>query len=186
MRTKQLLGHALIELIEENGFEGITVRDLTEKAGLNRGTFYLHYRDMDHLLEESKEEMMQGLLNLSAELSMEDSLLKDGEPHPVLIGVFEYLVQHRRFFSMLLGPKGDPAYLYKLKHYLQSTFYNKTSVQEQHPESPISRDYLIAYMFSANLGMIQHWFETGMTKTPHEMAKMITSLTSRLDEWMEA
>ncbi|MED3564371.1 TetR/AcrR family transcriptional regulator, partial [Bacillus xiapuensis] len=49
-KTKELLRNTLIDLIEEKGFDAISVRDITLKAGLNRGTFYLHYRDKYDLL----------------------------------------------------------------------------------------------------------------------------------------
>ena len=39
-RTKMLLRNALIELIEERGLEGLTVTDITNRAVVNRGTFY--------------------------------------------------------------------------------------------------------------------------------------------------
>ena len=45
-RTKKLLKQALAQLMDEKEFKDITVRDITERADLNRGTFYLHYRDV--------------------------------------------------------------------------------------------------------------------------------------------
>ena len=45
-RTKQLIKQSLIELMHEKPFKDITVKDITERADLNRGTFYLHYVDI--------------------------------------------------------------------------------------------------------------------------------------------
>ena len=44
-RTREALRGALMALIEEKGFDAISVQDITERARLNRATFYLHYRD---------------------------------------------------------------------------------------------------------------------------------------------
>lgn len=44
-RTKKLLKQALAQLMDEKDFKDITVKDITERADLNRGTFYLHYTD---------------------------------------------------------------------------------------------------------------------------------------------
>ena len=51
IRTKKLIKDAFFSLIEEQGFEGVTVKQLTERAGINRGTFYElaeNTRDFSH------------------------------------------------------------------------------------------------------------------------------------------
>ncbi|MGO4273296.1 TetR/AcrR family transcriptional regulator, partial [Paenibacillus sp. TAF58] len=60
-RTKQLLRQALMALIEEKGTDGLTVTDITTRAGVNRGTFYLHYRDAQDMLEQIKTEILNTL-----------------------------------------------------------------------------------------------------------------------------
>ena len=51
-RTRHLLQDALRRLLEQKGFDDITVQDITEAATLNRATFYAHYPDKFALLEE--------------------------------------------------------------------------------------------------------------------------------------
>jgi AcrR family transcriptional regulator len=51
-RTRQLLQDALRRLLEQKGFDDITVQDITEAGTLNRATFYAHYADKFALLEE--------------------------------------------------------------------------------------------------------------------------------------
>ncbi|WP_374963170.1 TetR/AcrR family transcriptional regulator [Lysinibacillus sp. RS5] len=43
--TKSAIKNALIIQIEEVGFERVTVKNLASTANINRGTFYLHYKD---------------------------------------------------------------------------------------------------------------------------------------------
>ena len=50
-RTLQLIKDTFIQLLNEKSFEKITVRDLTSKAQLSRGTFYLHYLDKYDLMD---------------------------------------------------------------------------------------------------------------------------------------
>lgn len=50
VRTKKDIKETFISLLEEKGFEKISVSDLTEHANINRGTFYLHYQDKYDLL----------------------------------------------------------------------------------------------------------------------------------------
>ena len=51
-RTRKMLEEALIELTVEKGFAAVTVRDITERAMVNRSTFYRHYLDKFDLLEQ--------------------------------------------------------------------------------------------------------------------------------------
>jgi AcrR family transcriptional regulator len=67
-RTRQLLIQALIDLIKEKGFQAISVQDLSERAGLNRATFYAHFPDKFALLEYFirdgfRQEIDQRMLN---------------------------------------------------------------------------------------------------------------------------
>ena len=42
-----------MELLEKKDFTYITVKEICEKAGVNRSTFYLHYETVSDLLAES-------------------------------------------------------------------------------------------------------------------------------------
>lgn len=52
-RTRLLLEQAFIGLIEEKGFQAVTVQDIAERAGVNRATFYAHFTDKYDLLDKS-------------------------------------------------------------------------------------------------------------------------------------
>jgi AcrR family transcriptional regulator len=52
-RTRQQLGQAFLEVVREKGFQALAVQDVTERAGVNRTTFYLHFPDKYALAEFS-------------------------------------------------------------------------------------------------------------------------------------
>ncbi len=52
VRSRQSIDQAFGELLREKGFQAITVQDITERAGLNRGTFYAHFPDKYALLDD--------------------------------------------------------------------------------------------------------------------------------------
>lgn len=58
-RTRLLLEQAFMEVLREKGFQTITVQDITERAGVNRATFYAHFADKFALLDHS---IRQGFL----------------------------------------------------------------------------------------------------------------------------
>jgi AcrR family transcriptional regulator len=61
-RTRQLLQQAFVALASEKAFAAITVGDITERANVNRGTFYAHFPDKYALLETIMREQFQALL----------------------------------------------------------------------------------------------------------------------------
>ena len=56
-KTKSQLRLALMELLVEKSAKNISVRELAERADINRGTFYIHYRDVGDLLQRLEDEM---------------------------------------------------------------------------------------------------------------------------------
>lgn len=60
--TAILMDEALIRLLDKKDFEYITIKEICDKAGVNRSTFYLHYETMNDLLEESAEYVNRGFL----------------------------------------------------------------------------------------------------------------------------
>jgi AcrR family transcriptional regulator len=76
-RTRNLIQQAFSELLAEKGFANITVQDITERAEINRATFYAHYPDKFALLEESIRQAFRAELEkrtLSACHYSEDNL----------------------------------------------------------------------------------------------------------------
>lgn len=53
--TAHLMDEALMNLLERKSYDYITVKEICEKAGVNRSTFYLHYETMEDLLCETIE-----------------------------------------------------------------------------------------------------------------------------------
>ena len=60
-RTKKLLTQALTQLLQEKQINEITVKELTDLADMNRGTFYLYYKDMFDMLEKIEDGMFEAL-----------------------------------------------------------------------------------------------------------------------------
>ena len=66
-RTRELLVRAFNELLEERGHSGLTVREITDRAAINRATFYAHFRDQhelfDYVISEAfRDELQRRLL----------------------------------------------------------------------------------------------------------------------------
>ncbi|QFF97791.1 TetR/AcrR family transcriptional regulator [Psychrobacillus glaciei] len=181
-RTRQMIRDAFTQLIEEKGFEAITISDLTEKADINRGTFYLHYKDKYDLFEQSKEVFFSELerivgdawdiVNEEYQKNMQVEL-----PFSFIIKLFEFLKENFVFMSVILGSNGDPSIQSGLKEIIEKKMYQNFFQYVIEENRMVPLDYLFAYVSSAHLGVIQYWLKSGMEKTPQEMAQILSQIT---------
>jgi len=82
-RTTTALAHALIQLIQESGrFEDITVRQILQRAGVGRTTFYSHFRSKEDVLHSTYEGIFGG---------HKEQLQQDTSAKPRLFPVSEFL-----------------------------------------------------------------------------------------------
>src|SRR5215210_1010591 len=107
-RMQKLLREALIELIEEHGFDALTIGELTERAMMSRAAFYRNYQDKYDLVDQIFEEAMRSLLAAVGDL---------GRDHPAEIWVtfFEHIAEYERLYRALLGKKGSPWFVWKMR-----------------------------------------------------------------------
>ncbi len=61
-RTRRRIRQAFEQLLAEKGFNALTVQDITERAEINRATFYAHYPDKYALLKETMREAFRAEL----------------------------------------------------------------------------------------------------------------------------
>ncbi|NMO97954.1 TetR/AcrR family transcriptional regulator [Paenibacillus lemnae] len=184
VKTKKALRDALTSLMKEKTFDEITVSDLTVRADINRGTFYLHYRDKYDLLQQSEEEILAGVQKIRSKkkkmLKKEDLPVFDfmNKPLPLVAELFEYLQEHAEFMTVILGPRGNPAFHVKLKEVMSSTMAQSILARlgEDQEELIVPIDYLSSYAISAQLGVIQHWLNTGMKESPMEVSLILSRL----------
>ncbi|WP_186673255.1 TetR/AcrR family transcriptional regulator [Sporosarcina sp. BP05] len=182
VRTRRLIRDAFTGLMEEKGFEAITVSDLTEKADINRGTFYLHYKDKYDLLEQSEGEIFEELDRIGEEAwkAVNQNYTNDlqvEQPLPFVIKLFEFLEENFEFMKVILGPNGNPSFQVRLKEFIKKKMLYKFSNFMNEENMVIPLDYLVAYVSSAHLGVIQCWLESGMDRSPQEMAHMLSQTT---------
>jgi AcrR family transcriptional regulator len=177
-RTQKLLREALIELIEERGFEALTVGDLTERAMVSRAAFYRNFQDKYALVEQIFEEAMSALFSAVGELGTE-------HPAEVWVTFFEHIAQYERLYRALLGSKGSPWFVRKMRAALSDLIKERG----RFPHGPNLPDHLVhafADEFVPDLlstlfvEAITWWLEQGRPYTPREIAKRSALLAAAL------
>ena len=97
--SKILLKNALMDALKEKGsVNKISVRDLCERAELNRSTFYAHYSEPKDLLEELEEEILQSTKEHLEKIGAENDL----GAHKYISSFLKYIKDNDKQFRTLL------------------------------------------------------------------------------------
>src|SRR6266550_1362766 len=177
-RTQKLLREALIALIEERGFEALTIGELTERAMVSRAAFYRNYQDKYDLVEQIFEEAMSALLGAVGDLGRE-------HPAEVWVKFFEHIAEYERLYRALLGRKGSPWFVRKMRAALSGLVNERgrlphgpdASSRAVHTFSDEFVPDLVSTMF---VEAITWWLEQGKPYTPREIATRSALLASAL------
>ena len=168
-RTKHLIKQSLIELMYEKPFKDITVTDITKRADLNRGTFYLHYIDIYDLLSKIEDETLQAieemLLDYRCKINMPSC-------YELLNEFFSYIEDNRDLFQILLNSESEGIFLNKLQHLIKTMGLDLMKVAYKDTSRP-QYSYFLSFVLNGVLGVTEQWFNNGMDMSSTEMATMI-------------
>lgn len=163
-KTKLALRDGLLELLSQKSITEISVKELTDSVDLNRGTFYLHYKDIYDLLEQIEEDFFEEFSSI-----MKDHPVSEVSLSSFLEDIFSFLKENAALVSVLLNDSYNISFINKLKQMIQdncffywSVLYNKNKSKEF--------NYFYAYMLNGCIGLFQYWLQNGLTESPQEMA----------------
>jgi AcrR family transcriptional regulator len=162
-RTRKLLREALVELIEEKGFDKITVGEITERALVSRAAFYRNYRDKYHLVEQMYDEAMAALLGTVDDEASEASTSTAAERWVVF---FEHIDEYHRFYRALLGRRGSSWFADRMRATLAAMVTEHLPSPEGDPAATLVPSVLGA-MFTQS---ITWWLENDRPVPAREVA----------------
>lgn len=167
-KTKQQLRLGLTELLREKPVKDITVRELADRVDINRGTFYLHYRDVFDMVEQIENELFEQFREIINAESLQDV---DGRPLHLLKSVFQFLADNADMGAALLGPTGDIAFVDKLKKLVRDKCLHDWMPMFD-TEKTIMFEPYCSFVVGGVIALFQAWLETGQKQSPEQMARM--------------
>ncbi len=175
-RTRKMLRNALVELTIEKGFAEVTVRDLAERAMVNRSTFYRHYLDKYDLLRQYIAELSEMIDPQAGETSRRD---QPDQPPSGLVRILKHIQNNADFYRVMLGKQGDPALCAEsFRPYIENGFRSMLAGEVAQVDS--SRPPLglsVSYILHAGMGAIIWWLENDQPVTPEQMAIWLNRLS---------
>ena len=169
--TKQMIQQSLVSLMKEAPISRISVKELCQRAGINRSTFYAHYKDAYDLLSQIQREIVRALSeHISGSAFVEQSTVTT----QALVQILSYAKDNAELFAVLLSEHGDFAFQRDIMRLAQE----KTLQTLQHMQqlAPGVSEYLQYFVVNGALSVIRKWLAGGMRETVPEMAELCSTL----------
>ena len=171
-RTKKLLTQALTELLQEKQINEITVKELTDLADMNRGTFYLHYKDIFDMLEKIEDSLFAALNAILAIHSDDDMM---SQTKPMLLDLFSFVEENQEMCRVLLSPNGDMNFLHRLNEVIRDKSRSAwEGMHIQHRDEEF--DYHYSFVIFGCAGLIRAWVNRNCEESPVQMAELADSM----------
>jgi len=169
--TKERIRNAFFDLYAEKKIDRISIKEITDRAELNRGTFYVYYKDIYDLLEKTEDELIAELIVKLRELI--PRIIREENINPFLPPL-EFYQRYSKFLKILLGANGDPNFIHKIKTILKKTL-RELLQKEQIPEAE-NMEYVMEFISSAMIGIISHWLTNDMAIPIEKLGDMIKKI----------
>jgi AcrR family transcriptional regulator len=166
-RTRDALGDALVELMQEKPFESITVQDVLDRAHVGRSTFYSHYSDKDDLLMSDADEFFERVsMGLSAKGDASDRVFPVRE-------FFSHIAEAKRFVNALSSSGKLEANMELAREHFARGIERRLSEVPRGKAIPKSERSAIAFAHAgALLSLMTWWVDRGMKQSPAEMDEL--------------
>lgn len=175
--TALCMDEALISLLKVKDLEYITVKEICEKAGVNRSTFYLHYENIADLVNEAIETVNQRFMSYFADTKGIEEELNHTDLSNLVLITRDYLYPYLRFVSenkdlyraAFRNPKEMQAnvkYGY-IKKYIIEPILKRFGVPDAYWR------YYIAYYIDGTMAIIKEWLETDCSDSVEMIAAVI-------------
>lgn len=157
--TRQALMDAFWTLYRERPIEKISVREVCERAGYNRSTFYEYFTDSYSVLEGIEEELLDyARVKLMEELPVTlarsfPKIRLDAETLAPLAALYE---EKGEYFSVLTGEKGDPSFQYKYKRAVKNLLWEM--LDDPTKKFDLSASIVAEFTASAIIGAFNCWY----------------------------
>ena len=168
-QTKSDILEAFWRLYAQKPLDKITIRELTEVAGYNRGTFYLHYQDIYDLFESEKSRLLAEMEECVAYCSGNMGKI---ELIKLMMHVLALYERNRTQIVLLLGERGDPAFMKKLRGMMKQIPLWKAA-DPNLKASPGERDLLLEQNVAGVLFLIEAWLEDPRDVSPTGLLHLI-------------
>ena len=165
--TKKVIKDTFLSLLEEKDISNITVKELCEKADVNRGTFYRYYVDIYDLLKKIEEEFIEEIKNSNSMVHMQKHSI-----YTFTKEILEIFENNKKLVRILFNADSN---IYFLDEVLEIA-YEKCIGNWENKTAGIDNNELensVVFIFNGALGVINYWIKNDFNISSDKLAKYI-------------
>ncbi len=172
--TKMVLKESLIDLLSKKDIAAVTIKQICEKADINRATFYSHYADQYDLLRKIEDEFLE---NVKVYIAIFKQKKADAVLVEVLEKIFEYIKDNAKLCKHLLSQQGNLEFQKRIMMLIYDT---NIVIKPGESLKKGEEEYMYSFIITGCVGVIHKWLEEGMKQSSRTMAAMIFNSVKRL------
>lgn len=176
-RTRLHLRDALMSLMQEKPYETISVTEITERAMVNRATFYRHYEDKSDLFERGISEMLEEVRSIMEPVphALED--YEVGELPKNATVLLDHVKANRSFYKLMLGPNGVGEFVSRFRAFLVETYSQRArTLVNRYSVAPRVPLIVLAHMWAGDLvGLISWWVQDDCAVPEEDVASFMVA-----------
>lgn len=177
IRTINAIRDAFMALIIEVGFEHVTVQAVADRAGINRATFYRHYKDKFDLADRFNELLFTDMFKLV----QQSGSIEDIDNWKVL---FTHVGEHAEFYRAMLGEGSIPGFREFIRQTVERQMAAIAGMFDLDPPlDDLAQTAVIRYLASAQVGFVEWWLENDMPYSAEEAAVYLRTLHQQGGNW---
>jgi AcrR family transcriptional regulator len=138
-QTKQLIRNAMLEVMEKNSFESMTIDQISEKAMITRSTFYRYYDDKYELVSEIEDEILTYIESIRDSEQISGELFSSNQIKYSMNAVKKYTPTIR----LLLGENGDIGFVPKIQRSVSYIFFGNENIART-PKNQVIEELMVA------------------------------------------
>lgn len=169
--SKMLFKNALMDLLKEKGsINKVSVRELCDRAELNRSTFYAHYQEPNDLLIEIETELLDATEEHLKKIGAENEI----GAHKYILSFLQYIRQNDKPFRALLIDSPDPEF--RSRFMQQSIIQFVENLRIVLPKE--LEQYIFSYILNGSTGIIIQWIRSDYAADENEIVNLLFSINN--------
>ena len=176
-KTQQAIFSVFIELLKEKGFGKLSISDISQRADINRGTFYFHFSDKYDLYEKCMDYYV-GKLLISCNEDKEIKLKPEA-----FLQIFKYLKDNYELYKTLLYAEGLSIFHRKFRNAIEDQL--KKAISKMPKKIISSREIASEFIINGFTGVVEWWLNSAMPYSPKVMTEKLNGLFSPFTQYIE-
>lgn len=171
IKTKRAIRNAFAELLSEKDLNDITIKDIADRADINRKTFYNYYSGVHQAIEEIENEIVEMFKGTLTDVDFAVALK---QPDLIFGRLTNVINSDLDFYGHLFHSKRNSNLSSKITKAMMNAAKNSFSSQTDLDEETL--DIVINYTISGMFGVYQSWFNSDRHQSVEEISRLISKI----------